>query len=100
MIRLIKSCRNSSVLECQSDTPTLVKTAHARATFLNQAISVVKEKGSKYQDEHAIGLRYVSDLLWPRRLKSATIKQGVYVLHSDVRKSENYVIKPERFLGG
>lgn len=78
----------------------LVKTVHARATFLNQAITVVKEKGSKYQDKHAIGLRYVSDLLWPRRLKSANIKEGVYVLHSDVRKSENYAINPERFLSG
>jgi hypothetical protein len=37
---------------------------------------VVKEKGSKYQGKHTIGLRYVSDLLWLRRLKSATIKEG------------------------
>lgn len=78
----------------------LVKIVHARATFLNQAITVVKQKGSKYQDKHAIGLRYVSDLLWPRRLKSGNIKEGVYVPHSDVRKSENYAINPERFLGG
>lgn len=67
------------MLECQFDTLLLVKTAHARATFLNQAISVVRENGSKYQGKHAIGLRYVSDLLWPRRLKSASIKEGVYV---------------------
>lgn len=75
------------------------KTVHARATFLNQAISVVKENGSKYQGKHAIGLRYASDLLWPRRLKSASIKEGVYVPHSDVRKSENYAINPKSFLG-
>lgn len=99
MIRLIKGCRNPSVLECQFDTQMLVKTAHARAIFLNQAISVVKENGSKYQGKHATGLRYVSDLLWLRRLKSASIKKGVYVLHSDVRKSENYAINPKRFLG-
>lgn len=79
--------------------PTFVKIAHARAIFLNQEISVVKERGSKYQGKHATGLRYVSDLLCPRRLKSATIKEGVEVLHSDVRKSENYVITPERFSG-
>lgn len=61
---------------------------------------MVKEKGSKYQDKHAIGLRYLSDLLRPRRLKSATIKRRVCVraLHSDVRKSANYVMKPEKSL--
>lgn len=69
-----------------------VKIVHARATFLNQAVTVVKEKGTKYQDKHAIGLRYVSDSLWPRRLKSGNVKEGVYMPHSDVRKSENYAI--------
>lgn len=96
---MIRGCKNSSVLEYQLITPMSVKTVHARATFVNQAISVVKEKGSKYQDEHATGLRYVSDLLWSRKLKSASIKEGVYVLHSNVRKFENYAINPERFLG-
>lgn len=51
---------------------------------------MVKEKESKYQDEHAFGLRYVSDLLWLRRLKSVSIKEGVYVPHSNIRKFENY----------
>ena len=87
------------MLECQLDSPMLGKTVHARATFINQAISVVKEKGSKYQDELAFGLKYVPDLLWLKRLKSATIKEGVYVPHSDVRKGENYAINPEKFLG-
>jgi hypothetical protein len=63
------------VLGCHRHS-NLVKTAHARATFINQALFVVKEKGSKYQGKHTIGLRYVSDLLWLRRLKSATIKEG------------------------
>lgn len=35
-------------------------------------------------------MRYVSDLLWLRRLKSVSIKEGVYVPHSDVREFENY----------
>lgn len=53
LLRLIRGCRNSSVLECRLVTPMLVKTVHARATFVNQPVSVVKAKVSKYQDEHA-----------------------------------------------
>lgn len=45
--RLIRGCRNLSVLECQLATPVLVKTVHARATFVNQATSGGKEKGIK-----------------------------------------------------
>lgn len=47
IIRLIRGCRNSSVLECQLATPMLVKTVHTRATFVNQAISGGKGKGIK-----------------------------------------------------
>lgn len=77
----------------------LVKTVQARDTFWNQTISMVKEKGSKHQEEYAVGLRYVSDLLWPRRLKSASIKEGVYVPHSDIRKFESCAINLKRIVG-
>lgn len=56
-------------------------------------------KRIKIASQHAIDLRYVSDLLWSRRLKSATIKEGMHGLYSDVKKSENYMIEPKRFLG-
>lgn len=44
---MIRGYRNPSVPECQLATPVLVKTVHARATFVNQAISGGKEKGIK-----------------------------------------------------
>lgn len=47
LFRLIRGCRNPSVRECRLVTPTLVKTVRARATFVNQAVSVVKEQVSK-----------------------------------------------------
>lgn len=75
-----------------------MKAAHEDC-FLKSSNLCGIEREIKIASQHAIDLRYVSDLLWSKRLKSATIKEGMHWLHLDVMKSKNYMIEPKRFLG-